>query len=448
MKDLTKGNISKLLFSFAIPLFIGYVLQLAYSLIDTRIVGSALGESALAAVGATSSLSSLLIGFLQGLTNGFAVIVSQYFGAKNIKGLKRAAAASLVLGIGISVTLTIFILFFLRPLLRLLQTPTDVFSLAYGYIFIIFLGLTISMLYNVCSALLRAIGDTITPLIFLAISVVLNIFLDFLCVYPLHMGVRGAAIATVISQFIALFLCFLYMIKRYEILRLHANDFHDFSRSLLHNLLVSGLSMGFMSSLVNLGTVALQSSINMLGTDIIVAHTAARKLTELFMLAFSVFGTTMATFCGQNLGAGEIERIKTGIKKSIFYTWIWCAGVVLVTYLAAPSLIYLVTGTDNPIVIENATAYLKFDTLFYFVTAVICILRNAMQGIGDHITPLISSGLELIGKTMFAFLFVPTLKYTGVILSEPVVWFIMVIPLLVQIFRTPILKQHKKQDCT
>lgn len=442
MKDLTKGNISKLIFSFAIPLFIGHILQLTYSLIDTRIVGSALGESALAAVGATSSLSSLLIGFLQGLTNGFAVIVSQYFGAKDIKGLKHAAASSLVLGIGISITLTVFMLLFLNPLLRILHTPQDVFKPAYDYIFIIFLGLTISMLYNVCSALLRAIGDTVTPLIFLAVSVVLNIFLDILCVYSLGMGVRGAAVATVFSQFIALLSCYFYMIKRYEILHFHKEDFSGFQGNLIRTLLSCGLSMGFMSSLVNLGTVALQTSINTLGTDIIVAHTAARKLSELFMLAFSVFGTTMATFCGQNLGAGEIKRIKSGIKKAILYTWIWCADVVLVTYLAAPKLIYLITGSTNPVVISNATAYLKFDTLFYFVTAVICVLRNAMQGIGDHITPLISSGLELIGKTVFAFLLVPSLKYTGVILSEPAVWFIMVIPLLIQILRTPILKEN------
>lgn len=299
------------------------------------------------------------------------------------------------------------------------------------------------MLYNVCSALLRAIGDTITPLIFLAVSVVLNIFLDLLCIFPLDMGVRGAAIATVISQFIAMITCFFYMIKRYEILRLQQEDFHGLSGSLIKDLLSCGLSMGFMSSLVNFGTVALQTSINTLGTDIIVAHTAARKISELFMLIFTVFGTTMATFCGQNLGANETGRIKEGIKKSILYTWIWCAGVILVTYTAAPKLIYLVTGSSNPAVTENAVAYLRFDTLFYFVTALICVIRNAMQGIGDHITPLVSSSLELIGKVVFAFLFVPTLGYRGVILAEPAAWFIMVIPLLIQIIRTPILKEKR-----
>lgn len=441
MKDLTKGNITKLLFAFAIPVLIGCILQLTYSLVDTRIVGSALGENALAAVGATSSLSSLLIGFLQGLTNGFAVIAAQFFGAQDFKGLKRCVAASLSLGCAIAVFITAAALIFLHPLLSLLNTPLDVIDLSGDYISIIFAGLIISMLYNVCSALLRAIGDTITPLIFLAVSVVLNIFLDLLCIFPLAMGVRGAAIATVISQLIAMLACFFYMIKRYEILHLHREDFHGISGKLTKDLLSCGLSMGFMSSLVNLGTVALQTSINTLGTDIIVAHTAARKISELFMLIFIVFGTTMATFCGQNLGAGEIRRIKDGIKKSILYSWIWCLGVIVVTWLFAPNLIYLVTGSDNPIVIKNAVAYLRFDTLFYFVTALICVIRNAMQGIGDHITPLVSSSLELVGKVVFALIFVPILGYRGVILAEPVSWFIMVIPLLIQILRTPILKE-------
>lgn len=443
MKDLTKGNITKLLFAFAIPVLIGCILQLTYSLVDTRIVGSALGESALAAVGATSSLSSLLIGFLQGLTNGFAVIAAQFFGAQDFKGLKRCVAASLSLGCAIAIFITAAALIFLHPLLALLNTPADVIDLSGDYISIIFAGLIISMLYNVCSALLRAIGDSITPLIFLAVSVVLNIFLDLLCIFPLAMGVRGAAAATVISQLIAMLACFFYMIKRYEILRLHREDFNGISGELTKDLLSCGLSMGFMSSLVNLGTVALQTSINTLGTDIIVAHTAARKISELFMLIFSVFGTTMATFCGQNLGAGEIRRIREGIKKSVLYSWIWCLGVIVVTWLAAPDLIYLVTGSSNPVVIKNAVAYLRFDTLFYFVTALICVIRNAMQGIGDHITPLVSSSLELVGKVVFALIFVPLLGYRGVILAEPVSWFIMVVPLLIQICRTPILKEKR-----
>jgi len=442
MKDLTKGNITKILFTFAIPILIGNVLQLTYSLVDTRIVGSSLGENALAAVGATSSLSSLLIGFLQGLTNGFAVIAARYFGALDKKSLKKCVAASFFIGIIFSILLTTFSLIFLKPLLLLLHTPDNVMNLSYSFIFIIFAGMTASMLYNICASILRAIGDTITPLIFLALSVVINIILDFFFILNLHMGVKGAAIATVTAQVISFFACFIYMNKRYEILRITRADFNEFSKDMLSQMLISGLSMGFMSSLVNFGTVALQTSINNLGTDIIVAHTAARKISELYMLIFSVFGTTMATFCGQNLGAQKIERIKEGIKKAILYTWVWCLGAILLTYTAAPFLIYAVTGTHKAVIISNASAYLKFDTLFYFIPAVICIVRNAMQGIGIYITPLISSGIELVGKVIIAASLVPVLHYTGVILAEPIVWFIMIIPLIIQILRTPILKKN------
>lgn len=442
MKDLTKGNVSKILFTFAVPILIGNILQLTYSLVDTRIVGSCLGEGALAAVGATSSLSSLLLGFLQGLTNGFAVIVARFFGASDEKSLKKCVAASFSIGIIFSILLTLISLVFLNPLLHILNTPEEVFQLSYKYISVIFLGMTASMLYNICASILRAIGDSITPLIFLALSVGLNIFLDLFFVLTLHLGVAGAAWATVASQFVSFLACFIYMIKRYELLRIHIADFKHFSYDMIKQMLLSGLSMGFMSSFVNFGTVALQTSINHLGTDLIVAHTAARKISELYMLIFSVFGTTMATFCGQNLGANQIERIKEGIKKAILYTWVWCLGAIILTYTAAPFLIYAVTGSHKAVIISNASAYLKFDTLFYFVTAIICIVRNAMQGIGIYATPLISSAIELIGKVVIASFLVPILAYQGVILAEPIVWFLMVIPLLIKLFRTPILKNH------
>lgn len=440
MKDLTKGNITKVLFAFAIPIFFSNILQLTYSLVDTRIVGSVLGENALAAVGATTSLSGLLLGFLQGLTNGFAVLAAYYFGAADKKGFKKCVATSFLIGIIFSVVMTIASLVFLKPLLRILHTPDSVMDMSYSFIFVIFAGMTASMLYNVSASLLRAIGDTITPLIFLALSVGLNIVLDFFFLINLHLGVRGAAIATVLSQVLCFLGCFIYMNRRYEIFRLKSSDFKKLEKNMIKQMLKSGLSMGFMYSLVNFGTVALQTAINSLGTTIIVAHTAARKITELYMMIFSVFGTTMATFCGQNMGAGQTERIKEGIKKTILYAWIWCGGVIAVTHLAGPVLVYAVTGTHDSEVIKNATAYLKFDTTFYFVTAVIIIVRNAMQGIGIYLVPLFSSGIELVGKVIIAATLVPFMQYQGVIIAEPIVWFVMVIPLIVQILRTPLLK--------
>ena len=443
MKDLTKGKPSTLILTFALPIFLGNLLQLTYSLVDTRIVGSCLGEDALAAVGATTTLSNLIVGFLMGLCNGFAIITAQRFGAKDEKGLKKTFAASITLGIGVAVILTIAGLLFLNPILRFLNVPEELMEIAYQYIFVIIAGLLASLFYNTFAATLRAIGDTVTPLIILAISVVLNIAGDLFFILVLNAGVRGAAIATVLSQVLAAVTCFLYMLRKYEILRLHKEDFEEFEPVMIKNMLSSGLSMGFMSSLINIGSLTLQTAINKLGQDIIVAHTAARKISEIFMIMFVVFGTTMATYCGQNLGAGKIDRIKKGIKLAILYTCIWCTMTVVVTYTIGEWLVYLVTGSKNEVVVLNATNYLKFDTLFYYVTAVICILRNAMQGLGERITPLISSSLEMIGKVVIAVTLVPWLGYTGVIVAEPIVWFIMVIPLVVQIFRMPVLKKQQ-----
>ena len=283
-----------------------------------------------------------------------------------------------------------------------------------------------------CAAVLRAIGDTITPLIILAVSVMLNVAGDIFFVVILKEGVRGAAIATVLAQFIAFVVCAVYMFRKYDILRLTKQDFKGIKGSMFKNMLGGGLSMGFMSSLVNIGSLTLQTAINKLGQDIIVAHTAARKISEIFMIMFTVFGQTMATYCGQNIGAGEVERVKKGIKLSIFYTCIWCTLAMIASYTIGDRLVHLVTGSSN---------YVVINSIFYYVTAVICIVRNAMQGLGEHITPLVSSSLEMIGKIIIAATLVPVMGYTGVILAEPIVWFIMVIPLLIKIYRMPVLKE-------
>lgn len=254
MKDLTKGSITKLIFWFALPVFIGSLLQMTYNLVDTKIIGYVLGESSLAAVGSTNSVNTLVIGFLQGLTNGFAVIAAQFFGAGDTANFKRTVAGSFKYGIMISAGLTVVVLIFLRPLLKVLNTPENLLKEAYDYIFIIFAGMTILMLYNVCAALLRSIGDSFTPLIFLGISVVLNIGGDLFFLKVIPMGVRGAAVATVLSQFIALIACLVYSLKRYDILWISRKDFKT-DASLCGKLMSTGCSMGFMSSLVSIEVV-------------------------------------------------------------------------------------------------------------------------------------------------------------------------------------------------
>ena len=402
MKDLTKGSITKLIFWFALPVFIGSLLQMTYNLVDTKIIGYVLGESSLAAVGSTNSVNTLVIGFLQGLTNGFAVIAAQFFGAGDTANFKRTVAGSFKYGIMISAGLTVVVLIFLRPLLKVLNTPED----------------------------------------FLGISVVLNIGGDLFFLKVIPMGVRGAAVATVLSQLIALIACLIYSLKRYNILWIEKKDFKS-DASLCGKLMSTGCSMGFMSSLVSIGSVTLQSAINSFGQDIILAHTTARRLSELFMMMFGVLGTTMATFCGQNLGAGKYERIRKGILTSILMGWVWCVLCVITSYTIVPAFVKMLISSDNRNVIDTATLYLRVDSLLYFVTAMITIIRNSLQGIGDRLTPIISSGIELAGKVVITFTLVPLMGYWGVIVSEPIVWVLMVIPLIVQLIKNPAFARGK-----
>lgn len=444
MKDLTKGNILRLIITFAIPIAIGNIFQLFYSLADTRIVGEFLGEEALAAVGSTASLNSMIIGFLMGMTNGFAIVTARYFGAKDERGLRRSVAATFILGVGVAALLTLASVIFLMPLLKLLNTPEHIIDQAYRYFRIILWGMMGSMLYNICAGLFRAIGDSVTPLVFLVFSTLLNIGLDLLFVCSFGLGVEGAAYATVLSQFLAFICCIFYMIKKYPLLHFGREEM-ALEKSMVREMLSIGLSMGFMNSLINVGSVALQGAINSLkDADYIVAHTAARKITEFFMLPFGFFGTAMATFAGQNLGARKPERIRKGLYQVILLTFGWCAVVVLLSYTVVPLFVQAVTATSQQKIIDIATLYLRVDTLLYFVTAVIIILRNVMQGIGDSVTPIVSSGMELLCKVLVAVFLTPYLGYWAIILSEPISWVVMVVPLLISARKNPVLCRERK----
>ena len=445
MIDLTTGNPIKQMIKFALPVCLGNIFQLFYSLADTRIVGSTLGESSLASVGATTSISTLLIGFLSGMTNGFSIVVAQQFGEKNEKKIKKTVAGSLFLGLVISIIISIISISFLDEILKILNVSEELYQNSTLYIKVILLGITATMFYNAFAGILRAIGDTFAPLMFLIIACGLNIFLDLFFILKLGLGVSGAGLATVISQGFSVLLCIIYMWKKYPIFRVEKKDFF-IKLELLKRLFYSGFSMAMMMSLVFFGTLALQTAINTFGTNIIVAHTASRKLTEFFMLPFSVFGITMATYCGQNKGANEPERIKKGIWEALFITWGWSVIVIILSYTIAPFLIYMVTGTTNREIILTSQKYLRINTIFYFVPATISILRNAMQGIGDHFTPIFSSGLELIGKISVVIFLVPSLEYFGIIISEPIVWVVMVIPLIIKIIKNPIFKNERKGE--
>ncbi len=430
MRNLTKGSPVKMILMFAVPLFIGQLFQLFYSLVDTRIVGALLGDTALAAVGATTSLCDLLNNLLNGFTNGFGIIIATYFGAGNKRIMKNAIAGTVVLSVSITVTISAAGTIALYGILNLLNVSPELFDASSSYLRIIMMGLIAGAMYNMLASILRAIGDSFTPLIFLIISTVLNIILDYTFIKYLDTGVAGAAVATVVSQLVSAILCFIYMYKKYPELHLCMDNFIE-SKPLLVKMLSTGASMSFMISFVHIGTVALQTSINTFGTNIIVAHTAARKASSIFMLPFSVFGTTLATYCSQNFGAGEYSRIKTGIRSSVLLTFIWCTAVIVVANTLSPVIINAITATSEPEVIDTATLYLRINTALYYIPAVICLFRQGMQGFGDNITPLISSSMELIVKVLAAVLLAPAIGYMGIIVAEPIAWIVMVIPLII-----------------
>lgn len=442
MKSLTKGNPIKVILLFAVPLYIGQVFQLCYSLVDTRIIGGTQGETSLAAVGATAALSDMLIEFINGIICGFGIIIATFFGAENERNMKKAISGSIILGAAGTLIISAISLIFLPQILGFLNISEELMSESVSYIKIILAGLIATTLYNICAAVLRAIGDSYTPLIFLIISNILNIVLDYVCVT--RMGVSGAAVATVFSQAFSALLCCIYMRKKYPQLKIGWEDMRP-DKEIYRQLLPTGLSMGFMISFVTLGSLALQTSINTFGTDIIVAHTAARKLTVLFMIPFFVLGSTLATYCGQNLGAGEYARIRNGIKDTVKLSFVWCAIVLLVVFTLSPFMIRMITASASGEIINTASLYLKVNTVFYFLPAMICIFRNSMQGFGDTKTPLVSSFIELAGKVMIAWLLAPVIGYMGIIISEPIVWVFMVIPLLIGMVRNPIISLAKKE---
>lgn len=435
--NLTQGRPLKLILLFAIPVFLGNLFQILYNLVDTKIVGSILGEDALAAVGAVSSLYTLLAGFFNGLSLGFSVLTSRYFGSGDEKELKRNVAGSILLGFATATVVILAVALFLKPILTLLNVPPKQFDMAYTYIWILVWGMFITLAYNLCANMLRAIGDSVTPLIFLIIASVLNVVLDYTLILGFDMGVKGAAVATVLSQLLSVALCMARIYKGFPILHVSKSDFALTGKQVLA-MYESGLSMGLMSSLVNFGSLVLQSGINQLGTNIIVAHTSARKVFEIWNLPVSVLGSSMATYCGQNYGAGKYDRIRKGMKDALILGSVWIALIFVLAHTVSPYLIAFLASTKNEEIIYWGSMYLRVDMSFLIVVVFIVILRNSMQGFGDYKTPIFSSFIELVGKLVFTFVFVRLFGYWGIIWTEPVIWILMVIPLIVMTLRNPI----------
>jgi len=437
--DLLNGGILKSLLVFAAPLFFSNIFQQLYNTADIVIVGHILGETSLAAVGACTCLFELFIGFAIGIGNGFGIVAARSHGAGDGGLLKRTVAGALVSGGALSVFISVIASIFLMPILRLLKTPDIIIDEAYSYISILIMFVIVLFAYNLCAGLLRAIGNSVMSLLFLIISSMLNVALDILFITQFDMGVRGAALATVMAQGISAVLCIVYIIKKCPELIPQRSHFR-FDSLLYKELLGQGLSMGFMMSIVTLGSVVLQRVINSLGYLVIAGHIAARKLNSFCWVPLPSIAHALSTFVSQNRGANQLERIHKGVRYCNRISVAWGVFISIILFFISPLLIRLLSGSDETIIIENGTRYMRINSAFYLILGMLSNLRLSLQGIGQKIIPIISSIIEFAGKLIFAFLLVPVLGYLGVILCEPIIWCFMFVQLSYSFYNNPYIK--------
>lgn len=428
--DMTKGSPVKLILSFMIPLLIGNIFQQFYSMADTIIVGRTIGVNALAAVGATGSISFLIIGFVMGITSGFAVITAQRFGAGDERGVRRSVASSIMLSIIVTIVMTVISVLAARPILEIMKTPSDIIDASYDYIIVIFGGTVAAVFFNLFSSILRSLGDSRTPLIFLIIASVINVILDFVFILNFKMGVAGAGWATVIAQMISGILCLIYSLKKFPILRFHKEDWNiNFGFWWKH--LQVGLPMAFQFSITALGTMAIQSALNSLGSTSVAAFTAGSKIDQLAAQPLMSLGVAVATYAAQNYGAGKIKRIREGVYKSALISVVLSViGGAAIIIFSGP-LIGLFIETSETAVITLAKQYLLITGLFYTFLGLLFVYRNAMQGIGKSLLALIAGVCELLVRVIVAFVFVHVWGFTAICIASPIAWFLAAAWLLV-----------------
>lgn len=440
--NLLDGPILRSIIAFAIPILISNIFQQLYNTADIMIVGRYLGPNALAGVGATAAIFELVIGFALGVGNGMGVVIARCFGAQDMTQLKRAVASTLVIGFGLSLIVSTLGHFGMYPLLEFLGTPTEIIDLSYQYIHMIVLCVGVTFAYNLCAGLLRAVGDSQAALYFLIFSAIINIILDILFITQLHLGVQSAGLATIISQGLSAILCFFYIRRRANFL-LPQKEHFVWDKELYLDLLGQGLAMGLMTSIVSIGTVTLQTSINALGATIISAQTSARRIMSFSMLPVSAIASSLTTFTSQNLGANRPQRIQRGIYLGCMVAIIWTIFIAITLFFASPALNELISGSTDPALISNASLYNRISSTFYPVLAVLLVLRNSLQGLGQKITPLISSFIELFGKVLFVLFIIPSTGYMGVIFCEPLIWVPMTIQLYYSYKHQPIIQSLK-----
>ena len=445
LREMTTGPSLPLIFNFTLPLLLGNLLQQTYSLVDAAIVGKFLGINALASVGASTSVVFLILGFCNGCCGGFAIPVAQKFGARDYVTMRRYVSVSLKIAGVMSVIIALLTSLLCAFILRTMQTPENIFQGAYSYLLVTFIGVPCTFFYNLLSSIIRALGDSKTPFWFLLFSTILNIILDLFCILIMGWGVTGAAVATVFSQGVSAVLCYFYMYRKFDILKTEPSD-RRFRPELARQLMYIGVPMGLQFSITAIGSIMLQSANNALGTACVAAFTAAMRIKMFVMCALDSLGMAMATYSGQNYGAGKPERIWLGIKASVLMMIIYAAFTFVLLMSGAKYFALIFVDPSETEILLDTELFLHISCMFFPVLGLLCVLRYTIQGVGFTNLAMFSGVAEMIARILVSLYAVPAFGFLAVCYGDPLAWIaadLFLVPAFIYVY-----KRLKKQVLT
>ena len=421
VKDMTNGSPSKHILGFAVPMLFGMLFQQFYNLVDTIIVGKTLGVEALAGVGATGSINFMIIGFCMGVCNGFVIPVAQCFGAKKPADLRKYVFNGYICSIVFAIVLTLASVIFCRRILIIMNTPADIIDHAYNYIVVIFIGIPTVFLYNMVSGVIRSLGDSKTPVVFLVLSSIINVVLDFFLILVCKMGVAGAGWATVTSQLISGLTCLIYMYKKYDILKGDKSE-RVLDRRFITNLCMNGVPMGLQYSITAIGSTILQAAVNTLGSTYVAAMTAGSKMFNFTCCPFDALGSTMATYAGQNVGAAKIKRLGQGVRSAMIIGSVYSVLSLIALYFTTDYIALLFVNASETTIIALTRQFILASACFYIPLTGVNVVRFCIQGMGFSVFAISAGILEVIGRAFAAIILIPNIGFMGACLASPIAW--------------------------
>lgn len=421
VKDMTNGSPSKHILGFAVPMLFGMLFQQFYNLVDTIIVGKTLGVEALAGVGATGSINFMIIGFCMGVCNGFVIPVAQCFGAKKPADLRKYVFNGYICSIVFAIVLTLASVIFCRRILIVMNTPEDIIDHAYNYIVVIFIGIPTVFLYNMVSGVIRSLGDSKTPVVFLVLSSIINVVLDFFLILVCKMGVAGAGWATVTSQLVSGLTCLIYMYKKYDILKGDKSE-RVLDRRFITNLCMNGIPMGLQYSITAIGSTILQAAVNTLGSTYVAAMTAGSKMFNFTCCPFDALGSTMATYAGQNVGAAKIKRLGQGVRSAMIIGSVYSVLSLIALYFTTDYIALLFVNASETTIIALTRQFILASACFYIPLTGVNVVRFCIQGMGFSVFAISAGILEMIGRAFAAIILIPSIGFMGACLASPIAW--------------------------